>query len=170
MVLSLAFWVSLVFFGMANRRFLPFACGAACACGAVALSAGALLKLADPWAVNIVFGLLTALFLILATISTGHSLVLRAKGTEPEDVPSSGPSDLAKVCLLFSEEYHLTPRETEVLEELAYGHSSGYIAKALYISNNTARSHMKNIYRKLKINSREELIELLRERQAKPST
>lgn len=166
MVLSLAFWVSLVFSGMANRRFLPFACGIACACAATALSGGALLKLADPWIVNIVLGLLTALFLILATISTGYSLVLRAKGAEPEDGTSSEPSDLSKICLLFSEDHQLTPRETEVLEELAYGHSSSYIAKALYISNNTARSHMKNIYKKLKINSREELIELLRERQA----
>ncbi|SEO64322.1 LuxR C-terminal-related transcriptional regulator [Denitrobacterium detoxificans] len=55
----------------------------------------------------------------------------------------------------------LSPRETEVLALLARGHSYAKIAQTLYVSDNTVKTHVRNIYRKLKIESREELFDLI---------
>lgn len=57
----------------------------------------------------------------------------------------------------------LTPREKDVFELLAEGYSRPYIAKTLYISVDTVKVHAKHIYRKLHINSQDELIELARQ-------
>jgi DNA-binding CsgD family transcriptional regulator len=43
----------------------------------------------------------------------------------------------------------LTPRETDVLRELALGSSYADIAAALYISENTVKTHVVSLYRKL---------------------
>ena len=44
---------------------------------------------------------------------------------------------------------------------LTRGHSYPYIAKELVVSENTVRTHVRNVYRKAKIGSREELIALI---------
>lgn len=51
----------------------------------------------------------------------------------------------------------LTGREQEVLHILATGRSYQEIAKALYISVETVRTHIRNIYRKLQVHSWTEL-------------
>ncbi|WNJ20555.1 response regulator transcription factor [Pontibacter sp. G13] len=59
----------------------------------------------------------------------------------------------------------LTPREREVLEQLCQGKSYKMIADALFISEDTVRHHLKNIYRKLQVNSKSEaVIKALKER------
>ncbi|MEG0323013.1 MAG: LuxR C-terminal-related transcriptional regulator, partial [Raoultibacter sp.] len=58
-------------------------------------------------------------------------------------------------------EYKLSPREIEVLYLLGRGYNHGYIATRLFISENTVRTHVRHIYSKLEISSREELIELI---------
>ncbi len=57
-----------------------------------------------------------------------------------------------------SNQYHLTPRELDVLQHLIKGYSSKMIAAALHISFDTARSHLKNIYNKLHVNCGKEAI------------
>lgn len=52
----------------------------------------------------------------------------------------------------------LTKREREIFEFVGKGHGSTYVSKALYISDNTVRTHIRNIYRKLGVHSREELL------------
>lgn len=52
----------------------------------------------------------------------------------------------------------LTERETEVLSLLASGKSYNSVAEKLFISVNTIRFHIKNIYEKLQVNSKEEAI------------
>lgn len=47
----------------------------------------------------------------------------------------------------------LTPREIEVLTELASGHDRATIAKKLYISLNTVKTQLRSIYRKLGVTS-----------------
>ncbi|WP_180326626.1 response regulator transcription factor [Raoultibacter phocaeensis] len=61
----------------------------------------------------------------------------------------------------WASRYRLSARETEVFELLARGRNRVYISKELYISDNTTRTHMKNIYRKLGVHSQQELIDLL---------
>lgn len=53
----------------------------------------------------------------------------------------------------------LTLRETEVLHLLSRGKSYTVIADELFIDGETVRSHIKNIYRKLEVNSKAEAIE-----------
>lgn len=57
----------------------------------------------------------------------------------------------------------LSSREGEVFRYLAMGRGSDYIADKLQVSWNTARSHTHNIYVKLGIHSRQELIDLVDE-------
>jgi ATP/maltotriose-dependent transcriptional regulator MalT len=52
----------------------------------------------------------------------------------------------------------LTDREWEVLDLLANGDSTDDIARALVLSTETVRTHMKNLYRKLGVSSREEAV------------
>lgn len=52
----------------------------------------------------------------------------------------------------------LTQRENEVLDLLSKGKSYASIADELCLSVNTIKTHVKNIYEKLQVNSKEELI------------
>jgi DNA-binding NarL/FixJ family response regulator len=53
----------------------------------------------------------------------------------------------------------LTDREWEVLDLLSDGATTGEIAHTLVLSHETVRSHLKNLYRKLGVRSREEAVE-----------
>ena len=64
-------------------------------------------------------------------------------------------------CAQVAREYGLTHREEEVLALLAQGKSVPAIEKDLVISNGTAKSHVRHIYSKLGIHSRDELIEIV---------
>jgi DNA-binding NarL/FixJ family response regulator len=57
-----------------------------------------------------------------------------------------------------SKKYDLSVRELEVLRLLIKGHSTKIIAATLFISYETVRSHLKNIYNKLHVNCGKEAI------------
>jgi LuxR family transcriptional regulator, maltose regulon positive regulatory protein len=57
----------------------------------------------------------------------------------------------------------LSPQELRVLRLLVAGSSNADIAQELFVSTNTIKSHIKSIYRKLNVNSRNEARELARE-------
>lgn len=52
----------------------------------------------------------------------------------------------------------LSARETEILELLTKGLAFGDVAKSLFISGHTVTAHVRNIYRKLAVNSRSEAV------------
>jgi DNA-binding CsgD family transcriptional regulator len=56
------------------------------------------------------------------------------------------------------ESFQLTDREKEVLECLVKGMSYKMIAAACFISIDTVRHHIKNIYDKLHVNSKSEAV------------
>lgn len=64
-------------------------------------------------------------------------------------------------CLVVANRYLLSKKETEVLFLLAKGRNAAYIQEQLYISEGTARTHMRHIYKKLDIHTQQELIDLV---------
>ena len=66
--------------------------------------------------------------------------------------PSSPPSPLALLP------HPLTERETEILHCIITGLSNKAIEEKLFISKNTVRTHIKNLYSKLQVNSRTQAI------------
>lgn len=52
----------------------------------------------------------------------------------------------------------LTPREQEICSLLAYGHTNNEIAKKLFISERTVETHRSNIFSKLDLKNRSELV------------
>jgi DNA-binding CsgD family transcriptional regulator len=69
--------------------------------------------------------------------------------------------DFEAVINEFVKRYRLTAREQEVLLLLGRGYSSVDVARELVVSENTARSHIKNIYHKCGISSRREILDLI---------
>lgn len=65
-------------------------------------------------------------------------------------------------CDEVARSFSLTAREREILGYLARGHTGVYIADELLISPNTARTHIHNIYRKLGVTGREDVLRLVR--------
>jgi DNA-binding NarL/FixJ family response regulator len=70
------------------------------------------------------------------------------------------PGIARKIAMSFhpSTENPLTPREKEVLARLTEGENYASISDKLFISGNTVRAHIKNIYRKLHVSSRAEAV------------
>lgn len=62
-----------------------------------------------------------------------------------------------------NQESPLSKRETQILELISSGNSRSQIAKELFIDLETVRSHIKNIYIKLDVNSRADAIKMARE-------
>lgn len=52
----------------------------------------------------------------------------------------------------------LTERECEILNELRYGATNMDIARALFISENTVRTHLYNVFRKLSVKNRTQAV------------
>ena len=52
----------------------------------------------------------------------------------------------------------LSGREKEVLTELCKGKSYKMVAESLFVSQDTVRTHIRNIYRKLEVNSKSEAV------------
>ncbi|MGI6535632.1 MAG: helix-turn-helix transcriptional regulator [Eggerthellaceae bacterium] len=63
-------------------------------------------------------------------------------------------------CARLADEADLTPREREIFALTARGYSSPFIAEQLVISDSTVRFHQRNIYAKLGVHSKQELIAL----------
>lgn len=56
---------------------------------------------------------------------------------------------------------HLSRRETDVFALVARGRSVPYVAETLVLSENTVRSHVRRIYNKLGVHSKQELLDLV---------
>lgn len=71
-------------------------------------------------------------------------------------------ANVERNCEQVGAEHGLTAREVEIMQMICEGRSKGYIAEALYLSENTVRSHSKHLYQKLDVHSKQELIDLVR--------
>jgi DNA-binding CsgD family transcriptional regulator len=71
-------------------------------------------------------------------------------------------SDLEQRCGLLAEQHSLTNREHEIVLLVSEGRNQPFIEQKLSISRATVKTHMTHIYRKCGVNSKQELIDLLR--------
>ncbi|WP_206214136.1 LuxR family transcriptional regulator [Adlercreutzia sp. ZJ154] len=70
---------------------------------------------------------------------------------------------LSEKCDKKAKERGLTPRERDVMGLLVKGRDVYHISEDLFISVNTVQFHCKNIYKKMKVHSKQELIEAVNE-------
>ncbi len=109
----------------------------------------------------------TKVFASLCAGASGYLL----KSTPPaklleciEDVTNGGAPMSATIAKMVITSFRrptfeeLTSRETEILSQLCQGKSYKMIAAVLFISTGTVHSHIKNIYRKLEVNSKSEAV------------
>ncbi len=88
-----------------------------------------------------------------ATVS--HKTTLLDTTITPSD------SSLEIVCDQLASAHSLSGREREILGYLARGRSQPYIREELILSKNTVATHVKHIYQKLDVHSRQELLDLI---------
>lgn len=85
---------------------------------------------------------------------------------EAETVPPAEDTPAARGrfrqrCEAIANTYLLSRRESEVMYYLARGYKSSHIQQQLYISEGTAKTHIRHIYRKLNVHSQQDLIHLI---------
>lgn len=104
--------------------------------------------------------ILLALFVFEFTpILTGRSVEDACAG----DSSDAGEDAFAARIAQLVERGGLTPREQDVLVALARGRSAQHIADTFVVSKETARTHIRHVYQKLDVHSREELMDLVEE-------
>ena len=106
----------------------------------------------------------------LIALNVGQLLWLarRRRSSEdegPERVQLDGEEIRDRACASVGGRYRLTPREQEVLGLLVRGRTASYIAEALFISGTTAKTHIKHIYQKTGVQSKQELLDIVEEEQ-----
>lgn len=179
--LWLAGWVSYIFYGaiaiLALASLCAVAHGSEFSCGLIygpAVAGFALCSLVG------IFAARTELFQIegggpaLLVVSTLYFAYLISsallapwlkgnRGANPDDIARDESTSLqrnvAERCEELAQENGLTPREAEILKYLGRGHGIAFVAEELVISESTVRTHVKSIYKKLGVNSREQLLE-----------
>ena len=107
---------------------------------------------------------MTALVVLLfmnALTANDFSLFVNPIKLGSAPAPALSESRLDEQCRAIAQEYGLSRRELDVLPLLARGRSLPVIEEQLCISNSTARTHARNIYRKLDVHSKQELIDMV---------
>lgn len=98
------------------------------------------------------------------TKSAGYQELLHAL----DEIVKGGAPMSTQIARLVVDTFHTNPatplsrRETEVLNEIAGGKSHSQIAEELFVSKETIKTHVKNIYSKLNANSKAEALEVAR--------
>lgn len=152
---DIAVWVALTTTTRATKLSPTFVFGLGQAVLAVATLLGMILIFAIGVGGKIVSLLLITIYLVFlaATMTRNDQQNVRRK-IDLEEY-------LGERCAELGTHFLLSPREKEVLLYLSRGHSHVYIAETLFISENTVRSHVRKIYDKMGISSREELLKLI---------
>ena len=104
----------------------------------------------------------SALFL-LQSVSQGHECAIRdIKALKLNYTRAEESRIFAMLEDAPERTEELTDREREIAELVARGLRNSEIARTLHVSENTVKSHLKSIFKKLNIDRRSGLVELLR--------
>lgn len=75
--------------------------------------------------------------------------------------------EIPDACEALATRCALTPREREVLSLLARGRTAAYVGRSLGISPDTAKTHIRSVYRKMDIHTQQDLMDLIEEEAAR---
>lgn len=99
-------------------------------------------------------------------ITKGNATMASAIAQNEEKKENHGTRDevnLSSKLQAIAERYELTPREKEVFGYLARGRDVYHISEELFVSISTVQFHTKNIYKKLDVHSKQDLITIVEE-------
>jgi len=94
------------------------------------------------------------------TKSSNHLELLSAL----EEISRGGAPMSSKIARMVIDNFHINPnspltkRETEILQLISEGKTYTQISEQLFISKETAKTHIKNIYSKLQVNSKSQAL------------
>ncbi|MCI9261104.1 helix-turn-helix transcriptional regulator [uncultured Adlercreutzia sp.] len=109
-------------------------------------------------------------FLVVAVIASMHSIERiadRRREREVQKVRALAQEEAVDVAVQMDgvfEAMGLSLREKDVASLLLQGHSQAAIAGQLFVAASTVNTHVKHIYRKATVNSKQEFIDLCQER------
>lgn len=109
--------------------------------------------------IGVMFALLYGCSIVLFFITRNgkHSTPTGSESqTEPTEV-----NMVDATCQKIVETYAFSERQAEVFTYLAHGYDIPTIAKKLFLSENTVRTHAKKVYATLDVHSKQEIIELV---------
>lgn len=90
--------------------------------------------------------------------------IAEARFAKPDE-PARGGGRFRGKCETVANTFLLSRRETEILFFLAKGHNAAYIQEKLYISEGTAKTHIRHIYRKCDVHSQQDLMRMVEDAQ-----
>jgi DNA-binding CsgD family transcriptional regulator/MFS family permease len=96
----------------------------------------------------------TAVFLTYITIPWLNDQLMK----ESQVLKTQLPAVDEKLLEMLSREAALTPKETEIIALLLEGFSNQKVAGQIFISENTLKTHLRNIYRKFGVRKKSELL------------
>ena len=132
--------------------------------GSVALQA-----LADSAQVVVFFCTLAFLVLMTALLLTNNANMRTGWGFVRPGDPDEA-TDSYRTCEVVAQDFGLTQRELEIMYSLIEGKSRKEIAEDLYITSNTIKTHLHNLYGKLDIHSESDLKAFVAKRERMFST
>jgi DNA-binding CsgD family transcriptional regulator len=109
----------------------------------------------------VVYVLMLALFFFMRD-KTAHSL--RLFGDLSPSVATERIGQLDEQVGLLAARYGFSEREKEIVILYAQGRSRSFISAQLFISENTVRDHIRNVYRKMGIHNKQTLIDTIQKR------
>ena len=88
----------------------------------------------------------------------------RALGSSSDAPPTASDSPRPRFqdrCLEVAAAFELSPKETEVMILFAKGRSAARIQEELFISKGTVSTHLRHIYQKMDVHSKQEMLDVI---------
>jgi ATP/maltotriose-dependent transcriptional regulator MalT len=105
-----------------------------------------------------IYGSLIAILFAVLGIRLGLNLTKTREVTVVKEVPVPAPATFARNEAQVSA-LGLTPRELQILDEIAAGKSTREIAETLFVSENTVKTHASRVYDKLGVRRRTQAVQ-----------
>ena len=166
----LLLWILLAFTGRRNLFMLLPMVGFVRATSSLGTDAGAIvghatnqLTASSPQMAAVFASIMVFCFVAFLWLGFRHfsftEAVSEVRLVTPPEIEQIG-SHIDGACRLLGKQHGLTPRETEILILLARGRDGKFIAEKYVLSYQTVKTHIKHLYAKLGVHSRQELINL----------